>query len=43
MASCPETGISLPECSCRSCCENLVNTYAPNILTQAAAPAWRTT
>jgi hypothetical protein len=33
---CPHTGLSIPECCCRRCCEALLRRYAP----QQSAALW---
>ena len=30
--SCPETGLSVPECSCRSCLEAMLRQFRPTLL-----------
>jgi hypothetical protein len=36
MTRCSHTGLSIPECSCRSCLIDLVRTHAPRPATIAA-------
>ena len=31
-ATCPVTGVTIPECSCRSCVEEQIRTHAPWLL-----------
>jgi hypothetical protein len=31
-ARCPQSGLALPECSCRRCCRELVRHYAPELV-----------
>jgi hypothetical protein len=39
---CPQTGVTIPECSCRSCCRALVSRYAPALCDpEPADPARR--
>jgi hypothetical protein len=37
MTRCVNTGLSIPECSCRACLIALVETHAPRPATNAAA------
>jgi hypothetical protein len=34
---CPQTGVTIPECSCRRCCRALVRRYAPALLDRKSA------
>lgn len=33
MSTCPNTGLTVPECSCRSCIERQLEQFAPDRLT----------
>ncbi len=36
MPRCPHTGLSVPECCCRACCEEQLRRYAPWLLREPA-------
>ena len=31
--SCPETGLAVPECSCKRCLETMLREFSPDLLT----------
>ena len=37
MTNCPNTGIAVPECSCRSCLQALIERHMPSLLVRAEA------
>jgi hypothetical protein len=39
MSTCPNTGISTPECSCRECLTALLRTHMPSLLERRAQKA----
>ena len=38
MPRCPHTGLSVPECCCRHCCEEQLRRYAPWLLRETQLP-----
>lgn len=38
MPRCPHTGLSVPECCCRACCEQQLRRYAPWLLREPQSP-----
>ena len=39
MPRCPHTGLSVPECCCRACCEEQLRRYAPWLLRREPEPS----
>lgn len=38
MTNCPNTGITVPECSCTACLQALIERHMPSLLVPSAQP-----